>query len=68
MDHVKRRILTHSQPAIDRLRRHRRAVPAVSAIFLFGMVAVSAIAPLGRQPVADVSRVVEALPAKSAWR
>ncbi|EXI74517.1 MAG TPA: M23 family metallopeptidase [Candidatus Accumulibacter phosphatis] len=63
MDHVKRRILTHSLPAIDRLRRHRWAALAVSAVSLLSMVAAFAIAPSAKPPVADLPMVVEALPA-----
>jgi hypothetical protein len=45
MDNVKRRILPHSHPTIDRLLQHRWAEVAVGSFSLLGMVAAFAVAP-----------------------
>lgn len=65
MDNAKRRILTHSHPAIDRLLRQRWAATALTAISLLGMAAASAIAPPGKQSPADLQTVLEQLPTPS---
>ena len=56
------RILTHSSPTIDRLRRHRWAATALGAASLLGMVAAFAVAPTTDRPDVALTTVIEKLP------
>lgn len=66
MDIKERRILTHSHPTIDRLRRHRWAAASVGGVSLLGMVAAFAIAPPANPPGVHRTIVLKELPAPQA--
>ena len=57
------RILTHSYPTIDRLRRHGWAAVAIGSVSLLGMVAAFAIAPPADDARGALTTVLEKLPA-----
>lgn len=63
MDSKESRILTHSHPTIDRLRRHRWAAAAIGGASLLGMVAAFAIAPPARNSGLELTTVFQKLPA-----
>ena len=57
------RILTHSYPTIDRLRRHGWAAVVLGSVSLLGMVAAFAIAPAADDARGTLTTVLEKLPA-----
>ena len=66
MNKQKSRILAHSHPAIERLRRHRRLTAGVGATALLGMVAAFALAPSGDPGAIARQTVLEQLTPPSA--
>ena len=66
MDKQKSRILAHSHPAIERLRRHRWITTGIGSTALLGMVAAFALAPPGSEGVIELQTVLEQLSPPSA--
>lgn len=66
MGQQKTRILAHSKPAIERLRRHRWAIASVSTVALLGMVTAFAIAPSGEDDQIRLNTALEQLPPPAA--
>lgn len=60
------RILPHSHPTIDRLRRHRWTATAIGGVSLLGMVAAFAIAPPPAVAPVALTTVLQRLPAPRA--
>ena len=65
MDIKQSRILPHSHPTIDRLRRHRWAAAAIGGVSLLGMVAAFAIAPPQESARVELTTILEQLPTPS---
>jgi len=61
MDIQKSRILAHSNPAIERLLRHRWTAVGLGGFSLLGMVAAFAIAPSGDNQAIQLNTVLEQL-------
>ena len=61
MDIQKSRILAHSNPAIERLLRHRWTAIGLGGFSLLGMVAAFAIAPSGDNKAIQLNTVLERL-------
>ena len=66
MKKQKSRILAHSHPAIERLRRHRWLAAGVGSTALLSMVAAFALAPSADQGVIELQTVLEQLSPPSA--
>ena len=66
MNKQKSRILAHSHPAIERLRRHRWIATGIGSTALLGMVAAFALAPPGGEGVIELQTVLEQLSPPSA--
>ena len=66
MDKQKSRILAHSHPAIERLRRHHWIATGIGSTALLGMVAAFALAPPGGEGVIELQTVLEQLSPPSA--
>jgi len=61
MNKQKSRILAHSHPAIERLRRHRWVATGLGSTALLGMVAAFALAPPGDEGAVQLQTVLEQL-------
>ncbi|MBS1230253.1 MAG: peptidase family protein [Proteobacteria bacterium] len=61
MNKQKSRILAHSHPAIERLRRHRWIAAGLGGTTLLGMVAAFALAPPGDEGAVQLQTVLEQL-------
>ena len=61
MNKQKSRILAHSHPAIERLRRHSWIAAGLGGTTLLGMVAAFALAPLGDEGAVQLQTVLEQL-------
>lgn len=66
MDIQKSRILAHSNPAIERLLRHRWTAVGLGSFSLLGMVAAFAISPPGDNKAIQLNTVLEQLTTPSA--
>ena len=66
MDKQQSRILAHSHPAIERLRRHRWIAAGIGSTTLLGMVAAFALAPSGGEGVIELQTILEQLNPPSA--
>ena len=66
MNKQKSRILAHSHPAIERLRRHRWVAAGLGSTTLLGMVAAFALVPPGDEDTVQLQTVLEQLSTPTA--